>query len=750
MTVDRYALLWVDLGVLFGLAWLVCLLIKNPLVRQTACRGAIVGSIILSLIVVISSERTAPIAPVEAKMIVASAMAVPEAIPAIGSTKSAPASSGTVSEVDPKLMASQIASQLSDPDERTFAPVYFIGLCLMAAVYIASWRRLRVLHSSSSAQLDPRLKLIAERVALRLGMEDLRIRVLPSDQSVFVAGMFRPTVYAGEAWIDSQSDANLEAFLLHEAAHIVRGDLRWQTFHRLIRVFFWLQPFVWLIAKGLNRSAEELCDRHVVVAGIEPAHYADGLLKVAEMRRAPVGAYGLFGTKAGLSKRIEALVSGANLRIVQMNSRARVLSAMVVILAVSTIGYVFAVPQGSDDPNAPQPSTRVVTFIGPDGKPMKEGRVTYLSYRTFNDVEEKHLKLVNGSVKVRCQNLRFGMEYLCVESPKIGLSCCYLARQSPEKMTLKCSKPTSIVGKLIQSSGQPAANVRVQIRMVVDCVNQGNIALLPGSSVSKRLTQVTDNNGTYRFDGMPADAEIYLVVDDNRYAQLDYQFRAFTGGEDNYRSENGKVYKAETYEALQAKLKARKIGYREITHVPPIRLRPAATIEGRVTRDGKPVAGVPVQHEVVDQSGIMPIPVTDENGYYKIEQVRSGTVNVLPNLDSKRNGEVAAMPRVGLKVAEGQHLKGIDFELTSGAVLDGTMFGKNGKPLPFGLVVIQPGEPPCTLIVAKYCDKNGHYRVHVGPGRIRMMGGIDFTIADGETKTVDVHYPSEVPVQYAK
>ncbi len=753
MTFDRYALLWVDLGVLFGLAWLVCLFVKNPLAKQVACRGALAGSIFLTLVVLFGSERHAPVAPVEARTIVVKAAAVVEAAPTVLGIKSeslsVKAESSTTSSSRFASTSVPVDEPYGNPVEMLLVPIYMAGLCLTGSLYLLSLLRLRGLHKGSSSVIDERVSDIAERVRRSIGLRELRARILDGDVGVFVAGALRPTIYAGRTWLDKRSDNDLEAFLLHEAAHVIRGDLRWQAFHLFVRIVFWPQPFVWLVTKGLNRSAEELCDRHVVAGGIEPARFADGLLRVAERLKAPVAGYGLFGSKSGLSRRIEALINGANTRIVQMSKRARISSILAIIATVSCIGYVFAVPAYEDELNDTQPSTRVVTFIGPNGKPMKEGRVTYLNYRTFKDIEEKHLKLVNGSVNVRCQNLRFGMEYLCIESPKIGLSYCNFTRQSPEKVTVKCLKPTTLVGKLLLPSGLPAAGVKVCVQSAVDRVNHSTVHLLAIGQLSKRLTQTTDSQGYFRFPNMPSEAEIYLVVDDKRFAQLDYQLRAFTGFEDNYRV-SLKPHKAKPINMMDSMLHGPRMGYREITHVPPIRLRPAATIEGRVTRDGKPVAGVPVQHEVVDQSGTMPIPVTDENGYYKIEQVRSGTVNVLPHIDWKKLGDVAAALKEGLHVAEGQHLKGIDFELVPGATIEGTMFDRNGKPLPYGHVVIQPGSSASMLLISKYCDRNGRFHVRVGPGRIHMMGGIEFNIADGETKTVDLHYPSEVPVQYAK
>ncbi len=86
--------------------------------------------------------------------------------------------------------------------------------------------------------------------------------------------------------------ARLESVLLHELAHIKRGDLIVQLFTRLACAIHWFNPLVWLAAWRLHVEQERACDDVVLRAGVEPAAYAEHLVHVATSLsgRNPAGA----------------------------------------------------------------------------------------------------------------------------------------------------------------------------------------------------------------------------------------------------------------------------------------------------------------------------------------------------------------------------------------------------------------------------------------------------------------------------
>ncbi|HEY6194490.1 MAG TPA: M56 family metallopeptidase, partial [Candidatus Eisenbacteria bacterium] len=78
--------------------------------------------------------------------------------------------------------------------------------------------------------------------------------------------------------------------LLHELAHVTRGDYVAQTLATLACAVFWFHPLVWHAATRLRSECEHACDDVVLGAGTAAAEYATSLLEVARSARALGGA----------------------------------------------------------------------------------------------------------------------------------------------------------------------------------------------------------------------------------------------------------------------------------------------------------------------------------------------------------------------------------------------------------------------------------------------------------------------------
>lgn len=173
-----------------------------------------------------------------------------------------------------------------------------------------------------------------------------RVRVVLSHAvpAPAVVGLVRPTILipaAAAGW----PAAERRAVLLHELAHVRRGDAWTLLLAWLVRAVYWPNPLVWLAARRLRRASEEACDAAVVAAGVKPVAYAGLLVRLARGSSdaaVPALAQGA-AEPGGLSARVHALLRGGH----RSPARGR-LVALVGALAALVIGLAVVQRDAAD------------------------------------------------------------------------------------------------------------------------------------------------------------------------------------------------------------------------------------------------------------------------------------------------------------------------------------------------------------------------------------------------------------------
>lgn len=147
---------------------------------------------------------------------------------------------------------------------------------LMSAEYIASiiWACGILLIALYAAVSTVRLRL-----RLRTAKQDAeqkRVYLSNACPTPFILGVFAPRIYLPE----NLSDADRNAVLLHERAHIRRGDHIWKLLGFAIAAVYWFDPLVWLGYHLFSKDVEFACDERVI-GNLDPAGkkaYAEALL----------------------------------------------------------------------------------------------------------------------------------------------------------------------------------------------------------------------------------------------------------------------------------------------------------------------------------------------------------------------------------------------------------------------------------------------------------------------------------------
>ncbi len=93
-------------------------------------------------------------------------------------------------------------------------------------------------------------------------------------------GVRRPEVILPDCAADWAQERR-RIVLLHELAHIKRGDSLTELLALLVSVVYWFNPLVWLAVRQHKRERERACDDAVLTFGTRPSEYAFHLMEIA-------------------------------------------------------------------------------------------------------------------------------------------------------------------------------------------------------------------------------------------------------------------------------------------------------------------------------------------------------------------------------------------------------------------------------------------------------------------------------------
>lgn len=185
------------------------------------------------------------------------------------------------------------------------------GLMLLrAATQVAGAERLR---RSSRPLEDSRVTALLHetRRALRLARA-VRIAVTETMTSPAVVGVVAPTLILPLTLLTTLTQEQLRFVLIHELAHIRRGDYFANLFQLLVEALLFFNPAAWWISHQVRREREACCDAWAIELSGAPADYARTLLHVAENSiQPPPMAATAFGDRrepSSLAERVQRLL----------------------------------------------------------------------------------------------------------------------------------------------------------------------------------------------------------------------------------------------------------------------------------------------------------------------------------------------------------------------------------------------------------------------------------------------------------
>ena len=190
------------------------------------------------------------------------------------------------------------------------------GVVVLGVWLVVRLTRLRNEHSKSDhyASLPEWFDEVLAETAERLQLKKLPKVVLTDKvKCPAVFGVFDTALLMPAGKIKSLSRFDAEHILLHELAHIKRGDLKVHAACMCLQIIYWFNPLLWLIRRPVQNLREICCDGTVAqILTDKTNNYRMTLLETArELLADPIdpglGLLGLFENSSRLIERLKWL-----------------------------------------------------------------------------------------------------------------------------------------------------------------------------------------------------------------------------------------------------------------------------------------------------------------------------------------------------------------------------------------------------------------------------------------------------------
>jgi beta-lactamase regulating signal transducer with metallopeptidase domain/ketosteroid isomerase-like protein/Tfp pilus assembly protein PilF len=330
------------------------------------------------------------------------------------------------SEVIPKT-AVQDVPKVSSSSPLTWQAVVFIlwliGVLLFFVLLVQRVFFVRALIAQSSPAKGRSLDMM-QRCRRQVGIGyNVGLKLSNNIQSPAVCGLARPIVLIPKALLEKLSLEKLRAVLVHELAHIKRGDLWVNLAQTILQVIYFYNPFVWLANTVVRRIREQAVDEMVLVAlGAEAKSYGSTLIDIAEMAfwrtNLSLRLISVAESKKSLHRRIKHMLN----RPIPTSAKLSVAGAFaVIIVGAMLLPMAGAASKEKEKPRfmAALPNSITVELVGvcehpiegkkwwrPDGELLEKAPYASRKGEAISNKNEELNRLAELAVRVSRANLQ--------------------------------------------------------------------------------------------------------------------------------------------------------------------------------------------------------------------------------------------------------------------------------------------------------------------------------------------------------
>ncbi|MGH7595421.1 MAG: M56 family metallopeptidase [bacterium] len=163
--------------------------------------------------------------------------------------------------------------------------IWLSGMSIVSLRWLIGWLSVKILSRRSHEILDDGWNELSENICVALNLKQ-PVKLLRAEESAvpMTWGLLNPAVLLPHD-ADEWPEERRRVVLMHELAHVKRGDLFAQIVAQITCALYWFNPLAWMAARRLRVEREQACDDAVLNAGTKASEYANHILEILRSLR---------------------------------------------------------------------------------------------------------------------------------------------------------------------------------------------------------------------------------------------------------------------------------------------------------------------------------------------------------------------------------------------------------------------------------------------------------------------------------